>query len=120
MRKKEIAVSFLEEASSGKVREAFNKYIHPDFRHHLIFIKGDCESFLNAMEENYKQFPDKSYETIHALEDHDLVAIHGKVKLPPKVYNVIHIFRFENNKIIESWEASQEELENSPNENGLF
>jgi predicted SnoaL-like aldol condensation-catalyzing enzyme len=72
------------------------------------------------MEENYRQFPDKSYETINALEEGDLVAVHGKVMLPPNIYAVIHIFRFKGDKIIESWEASQEELKDSPNENGLF
>jgi predicted SnoaL-like aldol condensation-catalyzing enzyme len=120
MTKKDIATSFLELASSGKVREAFDKYIHLNFIHHLVFFKGDRESFLTAMEENAREFPDKAYETIHALEDGDLVAVHGKVMLAPKVFGVIHIFRFEGDKIIESWEASQEELKDSPNENGLF
>jgi len=120
MAKKEIATSFLALASSGKVREAFDKYIHLNFMHHLVFFKGDRESFLQAMEENAREFPDKTYETIHALEDGDLVAVHGKVTLSPKVFGVIHIFHFEGDKIIESWEASQEELKDSPNENGLF
>lgn len=120
MTKKDIATSFLELASSGKVREAFDKYIHLNFIHHLVFFKGDRESFLKAMEENAREFPDKTYETIHALEDGDLVAVHGKVTLAPKVFGAIHIFRFEGDKIIESWEASQEELKDSPNENGLF
>jgi predicted SnoaL-like aldol condensation-catalyzing enzyme len=120
MSKKDRAVSFLELASAGKVREAFEKYIHPNFIHHLVFIKGDRVSFLKAMEDNAREFPDKTYETIHALEDSDLVAVHGKVMLTPKIYGVIHIFRFEGDKIIESWEASQEALDDSPNENGLF
>jgi predicted SnoaL-like aldol condensation-catalyzing enzyme len=120
MNKKEIAISFLKSASSGQVREAYDKYIHPDFKHHLLYFKGDRESLLVAMEENARQFPDKTYETIHALEDGDLVAVHGKVVLTPKMYGVIHIFRFKEDKIIESWEASQEELKDSPNKNGLF
>lgn len=120
MSKKQIAISFLEEVSAGKVQEAFDKYIHLNFKHHLLFFKGDRESFKNAMEENHKQFPNKCYETIHALEDEDLVTVHGKVELGSNTYGVIHIFRFENDKIIESWEASQEDIKNSPNENGLF
>ena len=120
MRRKDNAVAFLELASAGKVREAFEKYIHPNFIHHLVFVKGDRESFLKAMEDNAREFPDKTYETLHALEDGDLVTVHGKVTLNPKIYGVIHIFRFEQDKIIESWEASQEALDDSPNENGLF
>ncbi len=120
MTKKEIAISFLKLASSGKVAEAFEKHIHPNFIHHLVFFKGDRESFLKAMEENAREFPDKKYETMHALEDGEFVAVHGKVTLAPKVFGVIHIFRFENEKIIESWEASQEDLKDSPNQYGLF
>jgi hypothetical protein len=37
MNKKGVAESFLALASSGRVREAYDKYIHPDFRHHNIF-----------------------------------------------------------------------------------
>jgi predicted SnoaL-like aldol condensation-catalyzing enzyme len=121
MNKKDIATSFLQLASSGEVREAFLKYIHLQFRHHNAYFKGDRESFLKAMEDNARQFPDKTYETLRALEDGDLVAVHGKVKLSPdSQWSVIHIFRFENDKIIESWEASQEVLKDSPNENGIF
>ena len=120
MTRKESATSFLQLASSGNVREAFEKYVHPDFIHHLVFFKGDRASFMAAVEENAQEFPNKTYETMHALEDGNLVAVHGKVTLAPKVFGVIHIFRFEGDKIIESWEASQEALEDSPNEYGLF
>jgi len=91
-----------------------------NFLSNFKIITEPRESFLNAMEENSLQFPDKTYETIHTIEDGDLVAVHGKVELGPNVYGVIHIFRFEDGKIIESWEASQEEFKDSPNENGLF
>jgi predicted SnoaL-like aldol condensation-catalyzing enzyme len=120
MTRKEIARAFLEDSSSGKAQEAFERYVHEDFRHHLIFFKGDRDSFRLAIEENYRQFPDKRYETLHLLEDGDLVSIHGKVTLGPRVYGVIHIFRFLDDKIIESWEASQEDLAEGVNEHGLF
>ncbi len=121
MNKKDIATSFLRLASSGEVRKAYKQFIHPQFRHHNAYFKGDRESFLKAMEENAQQFPNKTYQTLRVLEDGDLVAVHGKVVLSPdSQWSVIHIFRFENNQIIESWEASQEVLKDSPNENGLF
>jgi predicted SnoaL-like aldol condensation-catalyzing enzyme len=80
---KEIAVSFLQLASSGKVREAYEKYIHPDFRHHNPYFKGDRESLLKGMEESAGQFPHKRFESIRTLADGDLVAVHGKVQLNP-------------------------------------
>jgi len=57
--KKEIAVSFLSLASSGRVGEAYEKYVHPDFRHHNPYFKGDRESLLKGMEESAHQFPHK-------------------------------------------------------------
>ncbi|MBN2011416.1 nuclear transport factor 2 family protein [candidate division KSB1 bacterium] len=121
MNKKDIAISFLRRASSGDVRNAYDAYVHHQFRHHNAYFKGDRESLMIAMEENAREFPDKTYETLRTLEDGSLVAVHGKVSLSPESqWSVIHIFRFENNQIIESWEASQEVLKDSPNENGIF
>lgn len=121
MNKKDIATSFLRLASSGKVRKAYEKYIHPQFRHHNAYFRGDRESLLKGMEENAQEFPNKMYETLRTLEDGDLVAVHGKVKLSPdSQWSVIHIFRFQDDKIIELWEASQEVLKDSPNTNGVF
>jgi len=121
MTKKEIATSVLRSAASGQAREAYERFVHPQFRHHNAFFKGDRESFLKAMEENAREFPDKTYETLRVLEDGDLVAVHGKVVLAPdSQWSVIFIFRFEDNQIIEEWEASQQVLNDSPNENGIF
>jgi predicted SnoaL-like aldol condensation-catalyzing enzyme len=65
--------------------------------------------------------PSPSHETLRALGDGDLAAIHGKVDLSPESeWSVIHIFRFKDDKIIELWEASQEVLKDSPNENEIF
>ena len=119
--KKDVATEFLKLASSGRVREAYERYVHPDFRHHNAYFKGDRESLLRGMEENAQKFPNKNYETLRALEDGDLVAIHAKVVLSPESHwSVIHIFRFVDNKIIEEWEASQEVLKDSSNTNGVF
>ncbi len=119
--KKSIANSFLELGSSGKARQAFARYVHPDFHHHNVYFEGDRDSFLKAMEENAQEFPDKTYETLRSLEEGDLVAIHGKVTFTAdQQWSVIHIFRFEDDKIIESWEASQQLLKDSPNQNGIF
>jgi len=120
--KKEIAISFLRLASSGRVSEAYEKYIHPDFRHHNPYFKGDRESLLKGMEESAHQFPHKKFEAIRALVDGDLVAVHGMVQLKPDMpwIALIHIFRFEDDLIIEEWEAAQEAPKESPNENGIF
>jgi predicted SnoaL-like aldol condensation-catalyzing enzyme len=116
-----IATSFLALGSSGKARQAFAEFVHPEFIHHNAYIAGNRDSFLKAMEDNAREYPDKTYETLRALEDGDLVAIHGKVTFTAdQQWSVIHIFRFEDDRIIESWEASQQWLNDSPNEHGIF
>lgn len=121
MTRKEIAETFLKLASSGKVREAFAWHVHSKFRHHNAYFKADRESLMRGMERSAKDSPDKSFHTLRAVEEGDLVAIHGRVVFSPELqWSVIHIFRFEGNLIIEEWEASQEAFPDSPNENGIF
>ncbi len=120
--KKDIAASFLLLASSGKVREAYEKYVHPRFFHHNPYFKGDRGSLLAGMEESAVRFPNKRYEVLRLLEDGDLVAVHGKVRLEPDKLDIslMHVFRFDDNMIIEEWEASQEVPKESQNKNGAF
>ena len=122
MNHKERAISFLRLASSGNVREAYERYVHQDFRHHNPYVPGDRASLLAAMEENAATFPQKEFEALRALEDGDLVAVHGRVRLKPSSpwIVLIHIYRFKDNQIIEEWEAGQEVPQDSPNENGVF
>lgn len=121
MSKKEIAINFLKLASSGKVAEAYEKYVHLKFRHHNAYFKSGREALLVGMEESAKTFPNKTYQVLRALEDGDLVAVHARVKLSlESEWSVIHIFRFEDGLIVEEWEASQEVVRNSPNECGVF
>lgn len=122
MTKKEIAVQFLELAASGQVDEAYEKYVHPDFYHHNVYFKGDRETLRLAMKDAHVQSPNKSYEAKRVLEDGDLIAVHGRVVLASddKELNVVHIFRFEGDKIVEEWETGAEVPADSPNENGIF
>ena len=122
MNNKEIAVAFLNHAASGQVREAYQKFVHKDFTHHNAYFPGDRTSLLEGMEQSAKQFPHKKYETLHAIQDGDLVAVHGRIRLSPMMQEigVIHILRFKDNLIIEEWEAAQEVPKESPNKNGMF
>lgn len=116
-----MAIEFLQMASSGNVNEAYDKFIHPDFIHHNAYYKGDRETLLKGMEENKRKFPNKKCEILRTLEENDLVTVHSKITLDKNnTFGVIHIFRFKDDKIVEEWEASQEALKDSPNENGIF
>lgn len=122
MNKKEIAVSFLKLVVTGKIREAYDKYIISNFRHHNPYFRGDRESLLTGMEEAEEQFPDKVFEIQRALEDGDLVAVHSRLRLKPDMPEMatVHIVRFEGDRIVEMWDIGQEAPKESPNENGMF
>lgn len=75
-----------------------------------------------AMEENAKKNPNKIFEIKHALEDNNLVVVHSHVRQNPTERRavVMHIFRFEADKIVELWDFGQPVPENIINENGMF
>lgn len=120
--KKEIATEFLVLCAKGKSREAFNSFADKNFKHHNAYFKGDAETLMLAMEENAKQNPDKGLEIKNVLQDDNYVALYSFVKLKPSDLGIalVHIFRFENDKIVELWDLSQPIPENMINENGMF
>ncbi|MFD2442857.1 nuclear transport factor 2 family protein [Bacillus sp. CGMCC 1.16607] len=119
---KEKAVAFLQLVASGKVREAYEAYVGPDFRHHNPYFRGDAESLMLAMEENAVQNPHKILEVKLAIREKDTVAVHSHIKQNPEDLGgaVVHIFRFQDNQIVELWDIGQPVPEDSPNENGIF
>lgn len=120
--RKDQAESFLRLAASGQVRDAYQRHVGPGFRHHNPYFPGDADSLRRAMEENATQNPDKSLDVKLVLEDGDLVAVLSHVKQDPDDRGgaVVHIFRFEEDRIVELWDVGQEIPEDSPNENGMF
>jgi predicted SnoaL-like aldol condensation-catalyzing enzyme len=121
MQKTDIAISFLNLAASGKVREAYESHVHPDFRHHNPFFKGDRESLLRAMEEAAVTNPNRFLEVQHVFHEGDMVAVHSRVQLlNGSDIAVVHILRFHDDKIIELWDIGQAAPKDSPNQNGMF
>ncbi len=118
--KREAAVDFLKLASSGRVREAYDRHISAGFRHHNPWFAGDRASLLKGMEENAARSPDKSFEVKLVLEDGDLVATYSNVKTADADIAVVHIFRFEKGKIAEMWDLGQQIPAGMKNENGMF
>lgn len=120
--KKDVAITFLKLAASGRLDEAYGNYIAPNFRHHNAYFAGDEESLKDGMAAAAKQFPNTILEVQHGWENGDLVAIHSRVSHGPNQPDiaVVHMFRFEGDRIAELWDVGMEAPENSPNKNGLF
>jgi predicted SnoaL-like aldol condensation-catalyzing enzyme len=120
--RKDAALSFLRLVASGKVRDAYREHVGAGFRHHNPFFRGDAESLMAAMEENAASNPNKVLEVQRALEDGDFVAVHSRVRQKPDAPGaaVVHIFRFQGDRIVELWDVGQPVPENAANENGMF
>lgn len=120
--RRDAAVGFLREASSGRVREAYERYIAPDFRHHNPHFGGDAAALRAAMEEDAVQHPNKVLKVQRVLVDGDLVAVHSSVRMTgdDAGYALVHIFRFAGDHIVELWDIAEPVPASSPNENGMF
>ncbi|MBW3113640.1 nuclear transport factor 2 family protein [Bacillus sp. MCCB 382] len=120
--KKETAVSFLERVASGDIRKAFNNYTAKEFHHHNPYFRGDAESLMLAMEENAEKNPGKIFEVKRSIEEGNEVVVHSHVRQYPEDLGavVVHIFRFENERIVELWDVGQPVPEDMINENGIF
>jgi predicted SnoaL-like aldol condensation-catalyzing enzyme len=121
--RKEIAQAFLRLAASGKVREAYESFVGPGFRHHNPYFRGDAGSLRAGMEEAHARFPHTTIDIQHVLEEGDLVAVHSRVKHEPAARDiaVAHILRFDGSmKITELWDIAAEAPQDSPNQHGMF
>lgn len=119
---KDAAVSFLQSVASGRVREAYAKHVGSGFRHHNPYFAGDAEALLKGMEDNARQNPDKRLDVLRTLQDGDLVAVHSRVRhhKDDRGAALVHLFRFEGDRIVELWDVGQPVPEESPNANGMF
>lgn len=120
--RKEAAIQFLQYAAAGQANHVGRQHLAPGFRHHNPYFRGDADSLLTAMDENAAQHPHKTLTVQRVLEDHDLVAVHSRVDHGPGLPSagVVHIFRFDGDRIAELWDLGQEVPPDSPNTHGMF
>lgn len=118
---KDAAADFLTMCASGKVREAYERYVSASFRHHNPYFPSDRKSLLEAMEKSSIEEPNKSFQVMQAIGSEDTVAVFSRLqRVQGLSYAVVHILKFDNGKIIEMWDIGQEVPKDSPNEIGMF
>jgi predicted SnoaL-like aldol condensation-catalyzing enzyme len=119
---KEYAVDFLNLLMSGNINEAYESYVNMHGRHHNVYYASDFLSLKQGMIENQAQFPNKRLMVKNVLGDGNLVAVHSNIimKEGEPGLSVVHLFRFENGKIVEMWDVGQALPVNSPNLIGAF
>ena len=119
---KDAALIFLRLIAKGKVSEAYEKYVGPGFRHHNPHFHGDAASLKEAMAQSAVKHPDKVLGIHSAIQEGERVAVFSHMRQNPEDRGgaVVHLFRFENDRIAEFWDVGQAVPENAVNEYGMF
>jgi len=119
---KDSAIEFLRLCASNHVREAYERFVGPDFRHHNPWFRGDAAGLREGMEQNAAKNPGKVFEVKQAIAEEDRVAVHSHVRMNAQDRGtaVVHIFRFRDGRIAELWDLGMPIPAEMPNENGMF
>ncbi|MBW8898250.1 MAG: nuclear transport factor 2 family protein [Massilia sp.] len=119
---KETALAFLRLTACGEVDEAFARHAAPDFRHHNPYFAADAATLKAGMKENAARFPHMVFEVQRALADGPLVAVHSRALLEEGGMElaVVHILRFEGDRIAAMWDIAQAAPVPMANRDGMF
>lgn len=119
---KQVAVQFLQLVVEGRIDEAYQKYVDIQGKHHNPFFSASFPELRKAMIENHVQFPNKQLTIKHVLGDGDMVAVHSHILTCPGDTGIsaVHLFRFQDHKIVEIWDCNQPVPAGSPNKDGAF
>lgn len=105
-----------------KVREAFEKYIAPDYIQHNPIAPDGREATLAVLEPFMKSNPDARTKVLRILVDGDLAAVHAHGTMNPddRGFAVVDLFRLKGGKIVEHWDVLQPVPDKSANPHPMF
>jgi predicted SnoaL-like aldol condensation-catalyzing enzyme len=119
---KQAAIQFLQLVVSGRIDEAYDKFVDMKGRHHNPYYPAGLPALRKGMIDNEKVYANKHISIKNVLGDGDLVAVHSHIILNPAEPGmiVVHLFRFSGDKIVEFWDCGQVLTADSPNKDGAF
>ncbi len=119
--RKAIAVEFLRSARRGD-RAALERAITPGARHHNAYFPAGMPALFDAVVAAAKGATDHAFDVKRVIADGDYVAVHSHVhqQTGDLGYAVVHILRFEGDRIAEFWDVGQAVPADCPNSDGLF
>ncbi len=119
---KASAIDFLNLIIANRIDEAYSKHVGANFVHHNPWFRSDADTLRKGMQDSEHTHPGKIFEIQRAIAEGDLVAVHSRLRFTPEQSGmaVVHIFRFENQKIVEFWDVGQQPPDEMINERGMF
>lgn len=120
--REQAALEFLRLVVAGRFDEAYGKHVDMNGKHHNVYFPAGFSALKKAMAENHVQFPDKQLTPINVIAVEDIVAVHSHLVLQQGVQEmiVVHIFRFQGNKIAEMWDCGQSVPDKCTNTDGAY
>lgn len=120
--RKDAAVEFLSMVVAGDVAAAFDRHVGAGFVHHNPHFRGDGPALQAAMTANAIEAPNKVLELQCAIEEGARVAVFSRIRQEPADpgFAVVHIFRFEGDRIVELWDVGAPVPEQGINALGMF
>ncbi|HUL42767.1 MAG TPA: nuclear transport factor 2 family protein [Bacteroidota bacterium] len=120
--RKASAVDFLQLIVSGEVDEAYKKYADMKGKHHNPYVPAGLPSLQKAMADDNVRSPGKKLTVKNVLADGNLVAVHSHLVMRQGETGmiVVHLFRFDGDRIMEFWDCGQQIPPDSPNKDGAF
>lgn len=117
---KQLVVKFFTEAFIELKIEALHKYIGDNYIQHDPNIADGKQALINAVSGWLKHMKPNQVEIKRVFGENNLVFIHTKNNISHKDMSLMHVFRVENNKIVEHWMTVQEVPVQSANNNTMF
>ncbi len=126
--RKNIITEYFKFLGIGKFKEGL-RFFAPDCKTHNLFTSGSIEALTDAMIAASKDLSAQSsgmeFKVRQLLADGDFVAayinvLNDKSKPGEGGLRQMHLFRFEDDKIVEYWDITQQIMPNMPNAGGAF
>lgn len=113
-------MSFLEFVVAHKIDQAYAAFVDFSGKHHNAHTPAGMAALKKAMEESDVQTPTKQLIIKNVIGDDDRVVVHSRLVFESNEMVVVHIFRFNNGKIVEFWDLGMEIPADSPNKDGAI
>ena len=119
---KKAVVEFYEAGLNKKDFEAAAKYFGPKYIQHNPGAQDGIEGFKAFLAFLRDKFPNSHSEIKKVFAEGDYVILHVHAVREPGTRGnaIIDIFKLENGKVVEHWDAVQPIPETAQNTNGMF
>lgn len=119
---KKIVINFYNKALNEKDFNAAEKYLGSYYKQHNPAVADGKAGFKTFIEFLKKNYPKSQSKIIRAIAEGNYVVlqVHSMRTPNTKSRAIFDLFRLENGKIVEHWDAIQDVPEKSANRNGMF